>query len=62
MLQYFTDTTNKYRNYEKYKKIGKTTYNSGAFSSHFMRRGMYLFILIQKYAWYVKHMSFNTYI
>ena len=27
-LQYFTDTTD-YRNYEKYKKISNTTYNSG---------------------------------
>lgn len=35
---YRTDTTN-YRSYESYKKIAKTTYNSGCqFSSDFLKR------------------------
>ena len=33
-----------------------------AFSSDFMKRGTYLFILLPKYAWYVKLVSFKTYL
>ena len=33
-----------------------------AFSSHFMRRGTHLFILLKKYAWYVNHVYFNAYL
>ena len=57
----FTDTAN-YMNCERYKKITKTTYNSGCLLFCFMKRGTYLFILLQEYAWYVKHVSFNTYL
>lgn len=43
LLQCFTDAIN-YRNYEKCKKISKTTILV-AFSSDFMKRGTKLFIL-----------------
>ena len=58
-LQYFTDTAN-YGNCIRYKKSLKLLTILVAFSSDFMKRGTYLFILLQKYARYEKHESFKV--
>ena len=51
-----------YRNCEKYTKISKTTYNSGCLLFWLWSEArIYLYFHI-KYAWFVKHVSVNTYL
>ena len=60
-LQYSSDTTN-YKKYKKYKKISKTTYNSGCLLFWLYKARHMSIYPLQKYAWSVKHVSFNTYL